>query len=255
MPLEIIIKIISVLFGLIIGFLAYKTSTRSEVAGLLSILVGLTGTLVVNNLIEFFQQSRQLSRINANLSNLLIKIAKFHQSGWNLNQVLRYGVTTFKREQIPNVWIELLWQMESRYCGVSYSDPDLWWSQAFTKLASEIQKTKIIVNKADIRRVFIYKDEAEKERLQDIMREQYQSGIKVKYISQKSIEDNYLLKQLSGKIETFDFALIDAKIAWLVIVDKNRKFKAGKALIDETLTENYRSFFDHLFAEAAQFEG
>jgi uncharacterized membrane protein YeaQ/YmgE (transglycosylase-associated protein family) len=255
MPLEIIIKITSVLFGLIIGFLAYKISTKSEVTGLLSILVALMGTLVFNNLIEFYQQSRLMNKINANLAELLTKIGKFYHSAWDLNQILRYGVTTFKREQIPNVWIELLWQMENKYCGVSYSDPDLWWSQAFSKLASEIQKTKIIVNKADIRRVFIFQDDAEKKRLQDIMREQYLAGIKVKYISKKSIEDNYLLKQLSGKIETFDFALIDAKIAWLVIIDKNRKIKEGKALIDATLTADYQSFFDHLFAEAAQFEG
>jgi uncharacterized membrane protein YeaQ/YmgE (transglycosylase-associated protein family) len=252
---EIIIKIISVVSGLIIGFLAFKTSSKSEVTGLLSILVGLVGTVVINNLIEFYHQSRATKRLNTNLSNLLVKIGKFYHSAWELNQILRYGVTTFKREQIPNVWIELLWQMENRYYGVSYSDPDLWWSQAFSKLAIEIQKTKIIVNKADIRRVFIYEDEAEKARISDTMREQYLAGIQVKYISRKSIEESYLLKQLAGKIETFDYALIDAKVAWLVTLDKNRKFKLGKALIDEALAANYQGFFDHLFQEAEKFEG
>lgn len=254
MALEIIIKIISVAFGLAIGFLVYETSSKSEVTGLLTILVGLVGTLVVNNLIEFYHQSRETKRLNVNLSDLLAKIGKSHHSAGELNQILRYGVTSFKGEQIPNVWIELLWQLENRYYGVSYSDPDLWWSQAFSKLAIEIQKTKILVNKADIRRVFIYDDEAEKQRIYDIMREQHQAGINVKYISRRTIDDNYLLKQLAGKLETLDYALIDAKIAWLVVVDKNRKFKLGKALIDEALADNYKRFFDHLFQEAEKFE-
>lgn len=253
--MEILTKFLSIIFGVIVGFLAYKTSNKSQIEGLLSIMVGLVGVIAVNNLIEFYRQSREMSRLNSNLSNLLVKIGKFYHSAWELNQILRYGVTTFKREQIPNIWIELLWQMENRYYGVSYSDPDLWWSQAFSKLAIEIQKTKIIVNKADIRRVFIYQDEEEKNRINELMREQYAAGINVKSISRKSIDDSYLLKQLAGKLETFDYALIDSKIAWLVTVDKNRKFKVGKALIDETLADKYKRFFDHLFQEAEKFEG
>lgn len=250
---EILIKAVSIIFGLIIGFLAYKTSSKSEISGLLSILIGLVGSSVINNLIEFSHQSRRTNKIDVNLSNLLVKIGKFQQSGWELNQILRYGVTTFKREQIPNVWIELLWQMEHKYYGVSYSDPDLWWSQAFSKLAIEIQKTKILVNKADVRRIFIYDDEEEKNRIYDTIREQCLAGINVKYISRQSIDGSYLLKQLASKLETFDFALIDSKIAWLVVVDKNRKFKSGKALIEETLSDNYQRFFDHLFQEAEKF--
>ncbi len=254
MPVDIIIKILSVGFGAILGFLVYKNSGKSEITGLLSIMVGLTGTLVLNNLIEFYRQSREINRINANISDILIKIGKFYHSGWELGQILRYGVTSFQREQIPKVWIELLWKMENRYYGISYSDPDLWWSQAFSKLAIEIQRAKILVNKADVRRIFIYNDENEKNKIYDIMHEQCLAGINVKYISRSAIEDNYLLKQLASKLETLDYALIDAKTAWLVVVDKNRKFKAGKALIEETLFENYKRFFDHLFEEAEIFE-
>ena len=251
--MEILTKVSSVLFGLIIGFLVYKTSGKSEIDGMLSILVGLVATTVISNLVEFYLQSRETRRINANLANLLVRIGKCFHSATELNQILRYGVTIFKREQIPNVWIELLWKMESRYYGVSYSSPDLWWSQAFTKLAIEIQKTKIIVNKADIRRVFIYEDENEKNSIYETMREQSLAGIKVKSISKQSIADSYLLKQLAGKLETLDYALIDSKIAWLVVIDKNRKFKLGKALIDEALVDNYQRFFDHLFEEAEKF--
>ncbi len=253
--MEILIKVISILFGLIIGSLAFKTSSKSEIAGLLSILVGLVATAVINNLVEFYLQARETRRINANLADLLLKIGRSFHSAVELNQILRYGVTSFTREQIPNIWIELLWRMENRYYGVSYSRPDLWWSQAFTKLAIEIQKTKIIVNKADIRRVFIYEDDDEKNGIQETMREQALAGIKVKYISKQSITENYLLKQLADRLETLDYAVIDGKIAWLVVIDKNRKFKLGKALIDDTLTDNYKRFFDHLFEEAEKFSG
>jgi uncharacterized membrane protein YeaQ/YmgE (transglycosylase-associated protein family) len=253
--MEILVKALTVIFGVSIGFLAYKLSNKSEVAGLLSILVGLVGSVVINNLIEFHRQFREVNRINANLSNILVKLGKFYHSGWELGQILRYGVTTFKREQIPNVWIELLWKMENRYYGISYSNPDLWWSQAFSRLAIEIQRAKIVVNKADIRRIFIYHDEAEKKKIYDIMREQYLAGISLKYISRNEIEGNYLLKQLASKLETLDYALIDDKIAWLVTVDRNRKFKQGKALIDEAAAKPYKRFFDHLFEEAEKFEG
>ena len=88
-----------------------------------------------------------------------------------------------------------------------------------------------------------------------MMREQSLAGIKVKSISKQSIAESYLLKQMAGKLETLDYAVIDTKIAWLVVIDKNRKFKMGKAIIDEALIDNYKGFFDHLFEEAENFAG
>ena len=66
--MEILTKVSSVLFGLIIGFLVYKTSGKSEIDGMLSILVGLVATAVISNLVEFYLQARETRRINANLS-------------------------------------------------------------------------------------------------------------------------------------------------------------------------------------------
>ena len=57
--MEILTKVSSVLFGLIIGFLVYKTSGKSEIDGMLSILVGLVATAVISNLVEFYLQERR----------------------------------------------------------------------------------------------------------------------------------------------------------------------------------------------------
>lgn len=252
--MEFLNKLIGIVAGLVIGYTTYKVSgAKGEIAGLLSILIGLITTQVINTIIEFHRHSQYLKETNLKLATLLQRISEPVHSTAELYNILRYGVTKITKEQIPNAWLELLWKIESRYYGVSYTNPDFWWNQAFTKLAIEIQRVKKNVIKAEIGRVFVYETEEELRKLQDIMAEQCKAGITVRHISKNNIESKVLLKKLSSKIKTFDYALIDSRIVLLVYVDKNRQFKHGEIIVSKEVFDTYKVFYDHLVDEAEEF--
>ncbi|MHB8068222.1 MAG: hypothetical protein ACYDIC_10025 [Desulfobaccales bacterium] len=252
--MDFLIKVIVVLAGLAIGFITYKVSgAKSEVTGLLSILIGLISTQVINNIIEFHRHAQYLKETNQKLAGLLQKVSEPIQTTAELYNILRYGVTKITKEQIPNAWLELLWKIESRYYGLSYTNPDFWWNQAFSKLAIEIQRVKKNVSKAEISRIFIYKNEEELIKLEEVMAEQCKAGITVRHISEESIEKKVLLKKLRSKIKTLDYGLIDAKIVLLVYVDKDRQFKHGEIIVNKEVFDTYKIFYDHLFDEAEEF--
>jgi len=253
--MDFLIKVIVVLAGLAIGYTTYKVSgSKDEVTGLLSILIGLISTQVISSIIEFHRHSQYIKETNLKLANLLQQISDPLNTTAELYNILRYGITKITKEQIPNAWLELLWKIESRYLGVSYTNPDFWWNQAFSKLAIEIQRVKKNVIKAEISRVFVYENDNEFRKLQEVMAEQCKAGITVRHISKDNIDNKVLLKKLSSKIKTFDYALIDGKIVLLVYVDKNREFKHGEIIVSKEVFDTYKVFYDHLFDEAEELD-
>jgi len=124
----------------------------------------------------------------------------------------------------------------------------------YTQLGLEIQRTKIRVNKASIRRVFIVDNKEEITKLQNVMGKQKEAGIMVKYIFKREIETNSMLNTLAGKLETLDFALVDSTFISLLFVDKNRKIKHGQVIFSKNQFELYKRFYDYLFEEAEEIE-
>lgn len=252
---EFFIKVIEVLMGVIVAYITYRVSEpKSSITGLFSIMIGLLSTLVVTTLIESYRQSKEIRKTNLHLANLFEKIAERQQDTSDLVQILRYGVTTFPREQVPDVWIEFLWRIGNRLLATSYINPDEGWDQAYTELALEIQRTKIKVNKADIRRVFIVDSEEEITKLRNTICKQKEAGIKVKYIFKRKVEAKSMLKTWADKLETLDFGLVDSKLVSLVFVDKNRRIKHGKVVFNREGYDRYKRFYDSLFEEAEEIE-
>lgn len=240
--------------GVIVGYITYKISEpKNNITGLFSVLIGLLGTLVVTNLLEFYRQSKSFKKANLHLAALGKKIAERLQDVSDLVQILRYGTTTFPRERVPDLWINLLWKIKKEFWAANYIKPEEGWNQAFTELGLEIQRTKVRVNNADIRRVFIVESEDEIDQLRDTMHRQKNAGIQVRYIFKEAIETKSMLKTLAEKIETFDFALVDAELVFLVFVDKDRKITHGKVvLFEKEEIDKYKRFYTHLFEEAKE---
>lgn len=107
--------------------------------------------------------------------------------------------------------------------------------------------------KAEIGRIFIYKNDGELQKLREVMTEQCKAGLTVRYISEADIEKKVLLKKLRSNIKTLDYGLIDSKIVLLVYVDKNRQFKQGEIIVSKEVFDTYKGFYDHLFDEAEEF--
>jgi hypothetical protein len=250
---ELIIKTIEIITGVVIAYVVYRVSAPIiDFAGLFSIIVGLLSTLVIAHLVESYRHSQDIRKLNINFVNLLGKISEKYQDASDLAQILNYGVTTIPGEQYFDTFLQLLWRFENTTLASNYIYPDEGWGRAYGDLFAEIQRSKIKVNKAIIRRVFIVDSEEEVNRLGSIMSEQKEVGVKVKYIFKSKIETTTMLKNKADRLETLDFDVVDSKYVWLTIMDKNRKIKHGKILFGKEECERYKSFHDYLFEEAEE---
>jgi len=250
---EFIIKATEIITGVVIAYVVYRISAPIiDFAGLFSIIVGLLSTLVIAHLVESYRHSQDIRKMNINLVNLLHKIAERHQDTLDLAQILNYGVTTIPSERYFDTFIQLMWRFENKMLAVNYINPDEGWERAYGDLFAEIQQSKIKVNKAIIRRVFIVDSEEEVNRLRSVMSEQNEAGVKVKYIFKSKIETTTMLKNKANRLKTLDFDVIDSKYVWLTIMDKKRKIKYGEILFGKEECENYKSFHDYLFEEAEE---
>jgi len=250
---ELLIKSFEITVGVIVGYFAFISSpSQTSIEGLLSISIGLLTTIVIGTIVESYRQSQNANNILVQLSRLMRVISETQKENINLIQVLHYGVVTWSRDQIPTVWLEFLWKVEAKYFATSYISPNEGWDQAYTVLGLEIQKAKVKVNDADIRRVFIVDSEAELAELQKAVFGQQQVGIKVRYILRKEIESKSMLQVWAEKLETLDFVLIDSNYTILTILDKNRRIRHGQLLLDKSKCDMYMRFYTSLFAEAKE---
>ncbi|KPK62643.1 hypothetical protein AMJ83_10260 [candidate division WOR_3 bacterium SM23_42] len=248
---EFISKAAEIAVGVVVGYISYAVSApTSDLAGMFGIMTGLTTTLIVALLVESYRHSQDLKKTNTLLANLLSNIAEQHEKTSDLAQLLRYGVTRIPGDQLIEGLVQFLWRVEYGLSATNYVHPDEGWGRAYSELYHEIQRTKIKVNKATIRRVFIVDDENEVNTLRTVMSRQKQVGIHVKYIFRKKIESTSLLKIAADTLDTLDFDIIDHKFVWLTLLDANRKIKEGKVLFGREECDKYKRFHDNLFAEA-----
>lgn len=248
---EFISKAIEIAAGVIVGYVTYRVSApASDLAGLFGIVIGLLTTLVVAQLVESYRHAQDIGKVNSDLCYLLEKIGEKQQDASDFTRILCYGVTTIPREKFMEVLIQLLWRVKSEILGANYIDPKEGWGRAYGELFTEIQRTKIKVNKATIRRVFIVDSEEEIETLRSIMHKQKETGIRIKCIFRRKIESTTTLKARVDKLETLDFDVIDSEYVWLSILDKNRKIKYGKVIFGKEVCDKYKRFHDEIFDEA-----
>ena len=252
---EFISKTAEIAAGLIVGFVAYRVSaSTSDLAGLFGIVIGLLTTLVVAQLVESHRHSQDIGKINLDLSSLLGKIGERHQDVSDLAKVLRYGVSTFPPEKSFDAWMQILWRTENRVWAANYVSPDEGWGRGYPELFLEIERTKIKVNKAIIRRVFIVDSEEEINRLRNVMSKQGKAGVKVKYIYKKRIGTTTVLKALANSLETLDFDVIDSKYVYLLVLDKNRRIKQARITFGKAECDRYKRFHNQIFEEAEDIE-
>ena len=249
---EFLSKAAEIIAGVIVGYIAYIVSApNSDLAGMFGIMIGLMTTLVVALLIESYRHAQDLNDNKTLLASLLRHIAEQHEKVSDFTQVLRYGVTRIPRERLIEGFVQSMWRVESDLAATNYIRPEEGWGRAYGELYHEIQRTKIKVNNATIRRVFILDDEDEMNTLRNVMSRQKEVGVHVKYIFRRKIATTSLLKMAADALETLDFDIIDNKYVWCTLLDTNRKIKEGKVLFGREECNKYKRFHDNLFAEAS----
>jgi hypothetical protein len=252
---ELASRVVEIAAGAIVGYVAYAVSAPANgLAGLFGVMIGLLTTLVVAQLFESYRHSQDISRIDLHLVSLLQKIGEREQEASDFAHLLRYGVSTIPREQYLDAFQQLLWRFENKILAANYVNPDEAWGRAYIRLFNEIQRSKIDVNKATIRRVFIVDSEEEVGKLRSVMSEQKEAGVKVKYIFRRKIETTSMLKMGADGLETLDFDIVDSKYVWITLLDRDRKIKYGRVLLSKEECDRYKRFYDHLYEEAEEIE-
>ncbi len=252
---EYIYKTLELFTGLLIGFVVYLIiRPTNEINYLLNIIIGLLTAIVVMLIIELSRLALNFENYNKKLQDVLDIINDKGKEIIFNQSILKYGILKFQRESIPKVWLNILWNFNKTYYSTSLISLDEGWNQAYTKLGLKIQQTKILLNQADIRRVFIIENTEELENAKNIILEQKQNGIYVKYIHSDEIKSKSILNTLSRKLKSMDFGIIDSDFVTLVYLNKKRIIVGGELVTNRSEIQNYKEFYHNLFEEAHELE-
>jgi hypothetical protein len=250
---EFIFKAIEILSGVAIAYLVYHFSEpKSRTTGLLSIMIGLLGSIFITNILESYRYINRMDKTYIQLANNLERIIENHEENLCLAKLFKYSNVTFSKEKVPVYWMELFWIIRNSLSASSYIKPSEGYDQSYTEIGLEIQKVLIKAKECSIRRVFILDDEDEKQQMNNIMLKHKNAGIKVRYIFRKDINDKSMLKLWARKLESLDFGIVDSAFVSLIILNKEREIKYAKLEFNKEKLAEYKRFYNNLFEEAKE---
>ncbi len=213
------------------------------------VILGVLIFLFFSELEKFNYRQSNLKKIGEELNNLKTSLVDKLLDG-DFKEFLKYGFVEIPLDKAASRWVEQLWRIDKRFWATSYIKIEEGWDQAYTKLGIEIQKTKVIVNNADIKRVFILDDLSELNQINQSMIYQSENNIKIKYILRSEIQSKSTLKNYNRKFASLDFGITDDKFVSIVDLNRNRKIKSAKMIFEKESIKEYEQFFLYLFNEA-----
>jgi hypothetical protein len=192
----------------------------------------------------------QLGEMKKELVRLESALAEKSKTNVELEELFQFRPDMVSADNMRNVWTTLLWRLRERYWATNYiTDADIF-QKGYGESALAIQATKIKVQHADIKKIFIVQDDAELQKMQTVFKNQHDLGIQVKYIFFEAIQSDPALKTKASKLATIDFGLIDSRITLLWFLNKDRCVDSGQVVLGSNGLAPYKDFFDSLFTEA-----
>lgn len=252
---SVLIKIFEIAFGLIIGLFVFKFSgndLQNELNALFGLLAGLLSTTILSIYIGNYSTHKKINGLKSDFQDLKELILKSENYKVNLIKLLNAKPVIFEKTDVPQLWLDLLWEINNRCWATTYIHPSEGWEQVYTKIGNDIQKAKIFANDADIRRVFIIDSTDELKFIKTIIKEQNKIGVKSRYIYKTELNDNSFLKSYSKKAKSLDFIVIDDKLVGLVYINKNRIINKAEICKMNRNNEFYVDFYKALFNEASE---
>jgi hypothetical protein len=255
MTKKILLKIVELLFGLLIGFLVYRFSgsnLQNNLNGLFGIIAGLLSTLILAIFIESEATRKKIGNLNYNLQNLKEILLKKENYKINLIKLLNEKPVVFEKNDVPQLWLDLLWEIDNKFWATTYINPSEGWEQVYTKIGNDIQRAKIYAKDADIRRIFIIDNKDELKRIEGVIKEQIKLGIKSKYIYKDEINNKSFLKSFADRSKSLDFCIVDNKFIVFVYINKKRMINRAEIGKMNKTNEYYTDFYKNLFKEAKE---
>ncbi|MFA5229121.1 MAG: hypothetical protein WC240_05535 [Bacilli bacterium] len=250
---RILLKLGELIFGVIIGFLVYKLTSNQPQAnynGLIGIVTGLLSSMIISILIEGSITHKKIDNLKLDIQRLKELLADVEKFKSKLVKRIDENPVTIIKDDIPNLWLELLWEAEQRYWATTYIKSTEGWDKVYTEIGNHIQKAKIQANDVDICRIFVIDDLIELESLKKHINKQHNIAIKTKYIFKDDIYDNPLWDNYTKALKSLDFSIVDDKYVSLLFMDDERNIHHAEVCKMNDKNKFYENFFRELFKEA-----
>lgn len=251
MRAKLVATLLELAIGVIAGVVSFRLSDRSDPTGaILSIMVGVLSVILAANLVEPFLEERTFRRVTDRLDRILDGLSDQLLSSSDVARLLKYGTLHVPREHTTRAWLELLWGARNRYWGTSATAPGEVVDTSTFQLGMAILAAKVRVDQLDVRRLFIVDDEPELERMKGVFQAVAKAQIHVKYILRADIDRHPLLKAQMDQIPSLDFVVVDSRIAWFLLIDRDRRIRSGEAFWDRRLASRCEEAFSLLWESA-----
>ena len=172
----------------------------------------------------------------------------------NYTLALRFTNKNLNHYEMPVAWEQMLWSMRGSLDATSYVKPDDY-KFSYTDTGIEIQKIKILVAKARIRRIFILDSERELEAIRPHIAKQLAANIEAYFVYKSEVENAID----TSSFETYDFGLFDESQAVFLwhLKDADRSLTGGTIEIPVDRSnrryEEYRQFFEVICKNSHKF--
>jgi len=255
MKTNIFFNIGHVVAGTIVGFLVYRFSGEHDFTiGLLSIVTGIMTIIMLEVIFHPYTQRREFNELINRINYLTDKISDRLITHADLAAILKYGHLRVPASQVTAVWLQRLWQTNQRYWGVIYTSPKEVTNTTVFKLGLSIMSAKVRVEQVDVKRIFLFEEEADLVNSRAAMQACHEHNIFVRYLFRKDLAQHPLLYGRISHLSTLDFLVSDLNIVWLLLLDKNRHIQHGELFVDEKMNEQYAEIFRLMWDTASPFQ-
>lgn len=263
---QLMIWVIGILVSGTIGFLLSKGQSSRDVVKntLLSALIG-TGFLTIMQLqyeLSSFRGLRykvakpnvleEVSGVieNSSRSTPMLSSIRFRRDSLEdeLQGLLEGNISLKDEEEVIREWARMFGEAGTAVAATNYVSPDFWvQGSEFSSKQLSVQR-KATENGVKVRRIFIYEESPETDKLGGLALEQKDIGIDVRSVRREDIEAmqsyNKYVPALGG---TIDFVIFDLNTVLLTYVDERREISLGELSKERVKVDNARDFFEKVW--------
>jgi hypothetical protein len=243
-------RIVVALFGFAVAIALMRLfPPLDQTEELVEVSIAAVLALYVDSIVHWAQIHQQLKTAQDQTAAALALVAE-HGAGEPLTTLFMSAQAQVPATDFPGLYLKVLWAIDGSYHTTfvaSKQEAEF----GHNAMALEIQRSKVIVNGADIKRLFICRDVGELDELKQLMLEQAGVGIKVRYILRETLRTNQILREWQKKVQKLDFAIIDR--AWVLFTDvDNDSYRIRGARLSgaKDQREELEDFYSTLWQEA-----
>lgn len=172
--------------------------------------------------------------------------------------ILELGTTEIPGSEFERFYLNALWSVEHSYV-TTFVATDTSANEGHNHMALEIQRTKVRVAGADIRRLFVFADESQHAAHQVMMRDHLDAGIRVRYLLTEQVHSDRVIQIRLARLGSLDFSIIDGDIVLRTVLATRdgRNVAVERTMVNRNpgLTKDFGFFFSLLWEQGLDVSG